>query len=1097
MLNRQATVFFIRQLEYLFNSEIEHRKKYLRLFAIVKEISDKALEAELQFFSNFYAKFEYIANRLSFTRNLRENMRRVRIFSAKLNRNAKLYCSNEDINHAFRVAILFLKAVSTEFDNIESKLLKRLPQIQFQKPHIQEELIDNTSAIITKHYPEKKAIICENEEFGAFYITLKARWFDILEYSKVGDYISIFKIKRTSEKPLGYRVTHETIITLEPDFLVDVTEVSECFDFKGFNTNHYLLKKFFSSGISYAMIIGNLVNSIFDSLIENPSADFEESIELALKSRPLSIIALAKKEPEKIDSIRKNIAMHWEQLRNIIQNINGDIFSIEPSFISPDYGLQGRLDLLAEYEDIDNQKDVIELKSGNPPKEDLIYFLNENQPVRIGLWNNHFIQATCYNLLLDSSFPHRSGTSSLLYSKSLSYPLRNAPNVVIKKQEAIDCRNRIVSIEKQFFNGDFSVLKNINIEDFGSAPPFLFENIENFEKSYIFDSVLLRDYFHYFIQFVTVEMFSQKIGSSVDQYGFNSLWRETSEEKIVNLLAISGLIIDYEKSNFKQNHIYFNRKNKEVSSFRKGDICIIHPENHSIFGNLLKGSIKEISDNHIKISLRNKMTSSSRLKNYPIWICEPDYIDSTIKKLFSNLFDFLSSNKRKRDLILGLEIPECVEKEEYTTGNLNKSQADAMQKAISSKDYFLVVGPPGTGKTSYFLRQTLENILNTTDETILMLAFTNRAVDQICSSLKKIEGLEFLRLGNRDSSEHSDVLLSELAQSMTINEIKDKIKSSRVICSTVTSAHVTPEIFEIKQFDTIIIDEASQIIEPQLVGLLTKADRFIMIGDEKQLPAVIVQKQGLAIPDESLEKIHITKEHKSIFERLLINAKQKEWHHCYGALNQQARMHKEIQELANYLTYDGLLEVLDENSWQTEEETIFSKHEYTNILKNKRVMFICSKPELKSKVNLSEIEIILEIIQNIEKTWPEDITEKTIGIISPFRAQCSEIINHLPENLKSRISVDTVERFQGSERDIIIISFALNYSIMLDNILSQPENKEYDRKLNVAMTRAKKYLYLIGNDEILRINPVYNKLFEYLKNEDRIGQYDDIIKKIT
>lgn len=369
-----------------------------------------------------------------------------------------------------------------------------------------------------------------------------------------------------------------------------------------------------------------------------------------------------------------------------------------------------------------------------------------------------------------------------------------------------------------------------------------------------------------------------------------------------------------------------------------------------------------------------------------------------------------------------------------------------LARAIASKDYFLLPqGPPGTGKTSVMLRNLVEHLFTKTDETLLVLAFTNRAVDEICSAIKRISAdLPFLRLGSKETTEHPSKLLSIIAHEIPFEELKVLLDTTRIIVSTVSSVNSNPEILKLKRFSTAIIDEASQLIEPQIIGILAAVNRFILIGDEKQLPAVVVQNErGAVVKNENFSEIHLTDLRISLFERLLRCCTANGWTDGFGMLTRQARMHNDIQRFPSKLFYDRRLETM--NEWQhseynskdsrtdlphysAEEEGYSLPADIIEKIRTKRMMYIPSKREHRPKVHRGEAEIAATIVSHIAKWYGDAFTSTTLGVITPFRAQIAEIYSLLPIELRPLVTIDTVERYQGSERDIIILSCAVSHA---------------------------------------------------------------------
>lgn len=198
---------------------------------------------------------------------------------------------------------------------------------------------------------------------------------------------------------------------------------------------------------------------------------------------------------------------------------------------------------------------------------------------------------------------------------------------------------------------------------------------------------------------------------------------------------------------------------------------------------------------------------------------------------------------------------------------------------MQAQDIYLIIGPPGTGKTSFGMLNVLKEQLLHPDTSVLLMAYTNRAVDEICSKLKE-EDIDFLRLGNDFSCapEYRENLLSNKARLCNnIDDIRHLIINSRIICGTTTAFNSHTEIFSLKSFQLAIIDEASQILEPHIIGLLSAKhdkenaiEKIVMIGDEKQLPAVVQQEANESVVNsKSLNDIGLTDCRLSFFERMI------------------------------------------------------------------------------------------------------------------------------------------------------------------------------------------------------------------------------------
>ena len=415
----------------------------------------------------------------------------------------------------------------------------------------------------------------------------------------------------------------------------------------------------------------------------------------------------------------------------------------------------------------------------------------------------------------------------------------------------------------------------------------------------------------------------------------------------------------------------------------------------------------------------------------------------------------------------------------------------AAEIAVSGFHNLLLIGPPGTGKTSCALKKMVETFHADKDAQILLLSYTNRAVDEICKSLASIDpAVDFIRVGSElscDEAYRGHLIENELSSCNRRSEVYERIRNCRIIVGTVAAISGKPELFRLKHFDVAIIDEATQILEPQLLGILCARgedgkdaiDKFVLIGDHKQLPAVVQQNtEQSAIYDESLLSIGLTNLKDSLFERLYRNCTATV-HRSYDMLCRQGRMHPEVALFANRAFYGGRLIPVGLPHQIESSDTIC------------RLAFYPSVPEkagASAKINYSEARIVADLAARIYEDHQTDFDEsRTLGIITPYRSQIALIkkeIESLGIPALNRILVDTVERFQGSERDVIIYSFCVNYPYQLKFLsnLTEEEGVLIDRKLNVALTRARKQMFITGVPELLERNPLYKSLLKLIES---------------
>jgi len=463
-------------------------------------------------------------------------------------------------------------------------------------------------------------------------------------------------------------------------------------------------------------------------------------------------------------------------------------------------------------------------------------------------------------------------------------------------------------------------------------------------------------------------------------------------------------------------------------------------------------------------------------------------------------------------LLLSQRAPRC-DKNITLPHSYHPNYDDILLRAKQAKDYFLLIGPPGTGKTSMALRYLVEEELaQSTGNSILLMSYTNRAVDEICGMLCDA-GIGFMRIGNEytcDERFRPYLINHAIDDSPMLESIKQKILATRIFVGTTSSMLSHADLFNLKHFSLAIIDEASQILEPNIVGLLANHQgqkycpelsigKFILIGDYKQLPAVVQQDADMsAIDDPLLTTIGLTDCRDSLFERLI------RWEHSQGRTNfvgilrKQGRMHPDIAEFPNRMFYfREQLEIVPCEHQLAESlgYDLPSEDRLDDVLKAHRMIFIpskpCRQPNISEKVNTEEAHIVTDLLRRIHRFYGNKFDAlKTVGVIVPYRNQIAMIrkeIERFGIPALDRISIDTVERYQGSQRDVIIYSFTVQCQYQLDFLTSncfEEDGRIIDRKLNVAITRARKQMIVTGNVQTLSNNLVFSQLIDYIKGKN-------------
>ncbi|XP_037549479.1 DNA replication ATP-dependent helicase/nuclease DNA2 [Nematolebias whitei] len=474
---------------------------------------------------------------------------------------------------------------------------------------------------------------------------------------------------------------------------------------------------------------------------------------------------------------------------------------------------------------------------------------------------------------------------------------------------------------------------------------------------------------------------------------------------------------------------------------------------------------------------------------------------STHLSNLSRLMENSQDSERLRELVVDFRSPEFItnlssvlpREAKDTVANilkgLNKPQKQAMKKVLLSKDYTLIVGMPGTGKTTTIC--TLVRILHACGFSVLLTSYTHSAVDNILLKLKRFR-VGFLRLGQRQKV-HPDILpyTEESVREKgvhTLSELEQLYNKELVVATTCMG--IKHPIFTRRRFDFCIVDEASQISQPICLGPLFYARRFVLVGDHQQLPPIVQNQEARSLGmDESL------------FKRLELHSD------AVVQLNVQYRMNRQIMSLSNSLMYDGRLECGSERtatalltlpfllSVQSELDSYSQSHPeldlswvQATLLPSNPVCFLdCSLvPALESVEqggvsNLTEAVLIHTLLSLLIKAGckPSDI-----GVIAPYRQQLKSISALLQPPVFTGVEVNTVDRYQGRDKSLIVLSFVRSTAEEgnLGELL-----KDW-RRLNVAITRAKHKLLMVGSATTLRRYSPVEKLLNHLQQDNMIIQ---------
>lgn len=446
---------------------------------------------------------------------------------------------------------------------------------------------------------------------------------------------------------------------------------------------------------------------------------------------------------------------------------------------------------------------------------------------------------------------------------------------------------------------------------------------------------------------------------------------------------------------------------------------------------------------------------------------------------------------------------------------LNDTQQEALKKVMEGSDVAFIHGPPGTGKTTTLVQAIKHTIKE--QKQVLVCAPSNAAVDLLVDKLSE-QGLQVLRIGHparvteqslsktldfristhphykelrglrkrmeqlrsmafkykrnfgyhekeqRRSLRQEVKLLKSDADLLEFHIVNDLLQTMEAICCTlVGSSH---PVLRGKKFKTVFIDEAGQALEPASWIPLLKSERVIFAGDHQQLPPTIksidAARKGLS---------------KTLFEKGIQCQPD-----CVSMLQVQYRMHLKIMEFSSRYFYEDKLIAHD----SVKSRLLRPDHLPVEFIDTAGCGYQEKQdPETLSRMNTEEAQLIIQqaevLVEDIGvHAWLDE--QITMGIITPYSAQVDQLhklaeASSILEPLYRLITINTVDAFQGQERDVILISFVRSNEKGEVGFLSDI------RRTNVAMTRAKKKLIMIGDSATLSSHPFYLKVLDFVQGE--------------
>ncbi|SEO93184.1 DNA replication ATP-dependent helicase Dna2 [Halorientalis persicus] len=874
-------------------------------------------------------------------------------------------------------------------------------------------------------------------------VTLWEKWTETVESLDPGMELLVTNVEEDEFRgEVQYATQRESMVVVEPGFLVDVTDVRswvQC-------PRMYYLNKLSGLELAYPVVKGTIVHEVFGDLLRG--RDLDDAIDEHVAESGLEL-GLLDKDP---DAVAAEVREHASAIEGWLQQgtlTDTDQWRSEQTLVSETYGLKGRADAV-------RRGGPVELKTGKNTKREPRF--------------QDKIQAACYALLLGEQAVTDGGaataadggrggdptagdhaaeapdTGTLLYTKNAAVERTEETGDLSPAKDfslgpgllkfVVRTRNEIAAMEH-----DVSVPTGYEAD---AKCEYCFEQdtcmavsgrLDQESKAGQVGSPIPTDEREYFDRFYrAIEAERRAVHRE-----YTKLWRQSGEERADDDRALIGLEPKGQTEREGGRWELRAKGTGAVSKIREGDV-VLASDGHPVRGRAEMARVEQLGEEIVVTA--DEPVELRRLDVYPSEI--------GTDRMLTALHDaILKQSPEKKAVLFGRREPEFAEDDTTYIDN-NDAQNEAVSLAVRAEDVALIHGPPGTGKT-YTLARTVRALVER-GERVLLTAFTNRAVDNAIEALEEQGFEDIVRVGT-ETGVRPDMQGYRLPDSGDPQALAGQLRDASVVAATTASCGST--VMREQSFDVALVDEAGQLTEPATLAAVTLADKSVLVGDHQQLPPVVQaadEEGSAAAPLQT-----------SLFERLI-----EAYPDAGVMLDRQYRMSQRIQAFASREFYDGRLRPAT-GAVASQRIDDLDGVQMDALPPNLRdsVAFVDPDGQARGNTNSVEAEAVVETVQSYVDAG---VPPEEIGVIAPYRAQVAEINKRAPTG----VTVDTVDRFQGSSKEVIVVSFVAT------DTLDGPIFEDY-RRINVALTRAKKALVLVGDADALGTDPVYGRMVEWAR----------------